>query len=105
MFSVEEFKIYCCRVCGFCYRDDPELASDLPWGPKGDNFDFELCVCCGCEFGYDDYKKSKIRTKRTAWKEGGFSFLIEKFRPVEWNPGEQIKQIPEEFLFENGDFC
>jgi hypothetical protein len=42
----DEDASYCCRICG--------LKQDFkPWGEDGKTPAFEICSCCGVEFGND----------------------------------------------------
>ncbi len=42
-----------CRVCGL-YIDD------LPWGEDGNCPTYEICSCCGVEFGNEDYTVESV---------------------------------------------
>lgn len=37
-----------CRICGL-------YSEDKPWGEDGHCPTYDICPCCGCEFGYEDY--------------------------------------------------
>lgn len=37
-----------CRVCGLYIEDEP-------WGKDGSCPTYEICSCCGVEFGNEDY--------------------------------------------------
>lgn len=47
---------YLCPVCGYGMEDPPS--------------DFNICPCCGTEFGYHDANTS-TNTLRAAWLRGG----------------------------------
>jgi hypothetical protein len=74
-----------CPVCGF--PDLPEAAYqvDLP--------SFEICVCCGTQFGYDDSTLS-FGELRKKWIEGGCNWWgnLEQ-RPELWNPERQLRSV------------
>ncbi|MGE9310821.1 hypothetical protein ACLOAU_04225 [Niabella sp. CJ426] len=80
-----------CRVCGF--QND-----DLPWGEDGNSPTFEICPCCGVEFGNEDYTKESTMEYRKKWIHEGARWFSPRERPTEWNREEQFKNIPAEFL-------
>ena len=55
--------LYKCRVCGFRH-------SYMPWGPKGRTPTYDICDCCGAEFGYEDFTYESIRGHLERWKRG-----------------------------------
>jgi hypothetical protein len=38
-----------CRCCGWSFGDY------FPWGEDGMSPTYDICDCCGCESGYQDY--------------------------------------------------
>ena len=46
-----------CRVCGY-YIDD------LPWGKEDNCPTYEICPCCGVEFGNEDCTKESTKQYR-----------------------------------------
>ena len=58
-----------CRVCGF------ELGFH-PWGEDGTDPSFDICPCCGTEFGYQDTLLSAIIKARQRWIDRGTRWLI-----------------------------
>jgi len=83
-----------CRVCGFCYSDY------YPWGEDGSTPTYDICVCCGCEFGFDDDEMAcgkSIQAYRSTWINGGAIFFMPSERPENWNLEDHLKNIPEEF--------
>lgn len=46
-----------CRVCGL-------HIDDLPWGQDGNSPTYDICPCCGVEFGYEDYTAESARRYR-----------------------------------------
>ncbi|MGN6435868.1 MAG: hypothetical protein ACTHMM_05010 [Agriterribacter sp.] len=80
-----------CKVCGF-YNDAP------PWGEDGDSPTFEICPCCGVEFGNEDYTKESTKEYRKKWIDGGTKWFNPRERPEKWNLEEQLKNIQSEFL-------
>lgn len=49
-----------CRVCGY-------LPEDPPWGASGDLPSFEICPCCGLEWGYEDSGLLSTQRFRARW--------------------------------------
>ena len=82
-----------CRVCGFQYDDY------YPWGENGQLPTYDICDCCGAEFGYDDDIGAcgePIQTYRSKWINGGAKFFRPSERPENWNLEDQLKNIPNE---------
>ena len=76
-----------CHVCGF----------DLgypPWGEDGRTASFDICPCCGCEFGYEDCRESGVVSHRERWAQSGYKWFDPKERPADWNSSEQMKAVP-----------
>jgi hypothetical protein len=78
---------YFCRICGL-EQEDP------PWGEDGKTASFEICCCCGVEFGYEDVLLEGIQEYRKDWIEEGGEWSDSSHRPLNWNLNEQLKQIP-----------
>ena len=76
-----------CRVCGY-------LLEDPPWGDTGTNPSFEICPCCGVEFGYEDCTLDAIRAYRKKWLDAGAEWFDADERPDNWNVEAQIGLIP-----------
>ncbi|MDE0547415.1 hypothetical protein [Microbacterium sp. C7(2022)] len=53
-----------CRVCGY----EP---ADAPWGADGTEPSWEICPCCGVEFGYEDASAAGVRKYRERWVAAG----------------------------------
>lgn len=76
---------FSCPVCGFDglgapHRDRLGCAS------------FDICPCCGTEFGYDDASRSHADLRR-AWRQGGARWRSRSSPPpAGWNPAEQMKR-------------
>lgn len=79
-----------CRVCGY-YSDD------LPWGEDGNSPSYEICICCGVEFGNEDYTIDSVRLYRKRWIENGSNWFFSKFKPVDWDMEKQFENIPEDY--------
>lgn len=66
-----------CPVCGFTGLVDPPA-------------DFEICPCCGTEFGFDDDLKSHAEL-RMEWVMGGMHwFSNANHAPPNWDPVNQL---------------
>jgi hypothetical protein len=70
-----------CPVCNWPeIKEDPGLHT------------YEICPCCGCEFGNDD----EIRTHaelRSQWVGGGMKWWSKYNQPSEgWDPVEQLNR-------------
>lgn len=79
-----------CRVCGF-------YMEDLPWGDDGNCPSYEICPCCGVEFGNEDYTIESTKKYREDWIKGGASWFEKKGKPENWNLEVQLKNIPDEY--------
>lgn len=79
-----------CRVCGLL-QDEP------PWGDDGLVPSFEICPCCGAEFGYEDVSLNPVMRKRRQWLEAGAKWTMPRFKPPAWNLPRQLDDIPSDF--------
>lgn len=75
-----------CRVCGLAQVDPP-------WGADGKSPSFELCDCCGVEFGYDDATPTAIEASRSRWLESGAKWVRAGEQPRGWDLSRQLAQI------------
>lgn len=69
-----------CLVCGY---------DEMPHPPR----DYNICPCCGVEFGLDDAFESH-RELRDAWLQEGapwFSSEHPFVRPVNWDAWDQLE--------------
>jgi hypothetical protein len=81
---------YHCPACGF-------LHDYKPW--DGESASFNICACCGIQFGYTDAaggnineRKNKYISWRKNWIENGMKWSsIGIKQPVNWNPFDQLK--------------
>ncbi len=76
---------YPCPVCGW-----PEL--ELPPRGEGGEASFEICPCCGFEFGYDDDSEGLTYGQaRAQWIAGGMKWWSEsRMAPVDWDAAGQL---------------
>ncbi len=75
-----------CRVCGY-------LLDFPPWGDDGHTASFEICPCCGVEFGYEDSTKDSAKKYRQAWISKGASWFEPQKQPSNWNLDQQLDAI------------
>lgn len=80
-----------CRVCGY-------YINDLPWGKDGNCPTYEICPCCGVEFGNEDCTKESTKQYREKWINEGAKWFEHEKKPLKWNNEEQFFNIPQEFL-------
>jgi hypothetical protein len=80
-----------CRVCGLDIESDP-------WRENGEAPTYEICPCCGVEFGNEDYNLQSVRDYRTKWLGNGAKWFERMEKPDNWDLEEQMKKVPMEFL-------
>ncbi len=73
-------KISNCPICG------------LPWSESIDEEEirhsYQICECCGCEYGYDDNP-----AYRDNWLKQDSPWFNPKQRPADWKLAEQLLHI------------
>lgn len=87
---MSESSINHCRVCGW-YMMDP------PWGEDGLTPTYEICPCCGVEFGNEDYTKESTLEYRKKWLSNSAKWFKERMKPDNWNLEKQMKNIPDKY--------
>lgn len=75
-----------CRVCGLEHHG-------LPWGPDGTKPSFEICLCCGTEFGNEDATHEGVRRAREKWMRSGYAWADPLLKPHGWQPDFQVEQL------------
>jgi hypothetical protein len=80
-------ELYVCRVCGL-------QQDELPWGEDGNTPSFNICDCCGTEFGYHDATLTAIKNTRSKWIAQGTKWFNPKAKPEIWVLKEQLQKIP-----------
>ena len=78
---------YICPVCGY-----PEL-SNPAWDIKTGTPSFDICSCCGCEFGYHDVTPHTKEKYRNDWVNNGANWFKPELTPLQWNLREQLVRI------------
>ena len=93
-----------CTVCGF-YLGVPGWFFDVEYGNQYHaNYDV-ICPSCGTQFGAEDWAETKEevmknhRKLRKLWIEENMQWQSKTEQsPPNWNPLEQLKNIPKELL-------
>jgi len=75
-----------CRVCGY-------VLNFFPWGLYDNQPTFELCPCCGVQFGVMDENIMLVRKERAEWIAKGSPWLEPSKKPENWSLAEQLNQI------------
>ena len=81
---------FICPVCGFKgLEENPYANSKEP--------SFEICACCGYEFGFDDSSdtsaEKSYQTYREKWIKEGANWLLPQFMPSDWQLNKQLENI------------
>ena len=74
-----------CPVCGYNGLHEPAY----------DRFgcsSFEICPCCGTEFGYQDAGRSHESLRRE-WIAKGMPWHFPDARPARWDPVQQLRSV------------
>lgn len=79
-----------CRVCGYGLPIPP-------WGADGRSPTWEICPCCGTEFGYEDCTPTSTRSAREKWIANGKKWFDATKKPANWSFDSQSEDIPDEF--------
>lgn len=81
---LNEAGLYTCPVCGWAGLEDP------PYNRFG-NPDYDICPCCGVEYGYQDADGNHARL-RALWIEEGMIWHHPGSAPppVGWDPIAQL---------------
>lgn len=76
-----------CPVCGY------PLGDYNPWGDDGNTPTYNICPCCGVEWGNEDYTPESRMEYRNKWIAGGAKWFDPQKKPANWNLEEQLKNI------------
>jgi hypothetical protein len=80
-----------CRVCGL-------LLDTAPWGDDETTPTYEICPCCGVEFGNEDYTIESSWDFLKQWLSTGANWFDKSERPPDWSLQSQLAQIPKKYL-------
>ena len=89
-------KRYICPICGHPYLEEGPLqfienGKEIVSYSKGAPT-FEICPCCGVEFGYDDNEFS-WEDLRKKWIEHGAIWSRKIEKPKNWNLNKQLLNL------------
>ena len=80
-----------CPVCGM-HLDSAAWTDGLA--------SFDICPCCGTQFGYDDccggdaaVRRAWYRQARKAWVAGGMRWWSSHKPPAGWDPVRQLAMV------------
>lgn len=76
-----------CPVCGYAELSQP------PYDPETKVATFDICPCCGCEFGYNDATPEAKRRYLRDWIQRGTPWFDPKLKPLHWNLKKQLLSI------------
>jgi hypothetical protein len=78
---------YICPVCGF-----PEL-NEPPFGVSSEP-SYEICSCCGFEFGFDcgDDKQTFAKFRQN-WLAHGAPWFMPGLKPIGWDVEKQLGNL------------
>jgi len=79
-----------CRVCGFFMKDPP-------WGVDGKSPNYEICPCCGVEFGNEDYTVESTKEYRNKWLSKSIRFCDKDTKPKDWDFEKQMRNLPKDY--------
>jgi len=78
---------YICEICGYAELEYP------PWGEDGKNPSYNICPCCGVEFGYEDCTTESKLKYFNKWAESGYKWFKPEKKSKEWDLKKQLKNI------------
>ena len=79
-----------CRVCGLHLQEPP-------WGENGTDPNWEICPCCGVEFGYEDQTVESANRFRNEWIANGAVWFENSEKPIDWKLEHQLDKRPNGF--------
>jgi hypothetical protein len=74
-----------CYVCGLDQEEDIHFLTST------------ICSCCSEQYSLSEIDLGWIRSLRQEWIDAGYPWFRPEERPENWNPLEQMKQIPEKY--------
>ncbi|WP_235591764.1 hypothetical protein [Pseudomonas syringae] len=77
-------QMYICPVCGYPDLDEPAYDS---FGCAS----YNICPCCGVEFGYDDSTIAHFQLREKWISEGMQWWSKHQTKPDDWDPLKQLK--------------
>ncbi len=80
-------KHYTCPVCGF------DKLKELPYD-QGNLPSYEICPCCGFEFGLDGVNNQIAFTDfRQRWIKNGANWFMPRLKPNNWDFKKQLNNL------------
>jgi len=80
-------KYYVCSVCGFDGLKEPPYSEEKE--PS-----YEICPCCGFEFGFDGANIQIVLTDfRQRWIKNGAHWFIPRLEPKNWDIKRQLSNL------------
>lgn len=77
---------YHCPVCGL-------PLNFAPWGEDGKSPTYEICPCCGVEWGNEDYTLDSLQAYRHKWLASGAEWCNSQKKPQDWSLELQLRNI------------
>lgn len=78
---------YICPICGYYGLNEPA------WLEDGITSSFEICPCCGTEFGYHDCKPEGKKKQYEQWVSRKYEWHFPQDKPKDWDLDKQLKNI------------
>lgn len=79
--------MYICLVCGY------DKLSQIPYDVNN-NPSYEICDCCGFEYGYDDLSNGDTyESYRKKWIESGARWFNQSKQPINWSLEQQLNVL------------
>ena len=76
---------FLCPICGYPELDEP--AYDPTYGVPS----FDICACCGYEFGYGDPTEQAAKERfLKSWIEFGTPWFRPDLKPSNWSAKDQL---------------
>ena len=85
-FEINDVDFYC-RVCGY-------ESGDRPWGDDGHLPSFDMCPCCGVEWGYEDNGLFSTERYRNLWIEKGAPWFSRHIQSDSLSFDERMRRSP-----------
>lgn len=90
-FNAKNNQLYICRICG-----SEQL--EAPQSEDGESPTYDICDCCGVEFGYEDSTLKGIKMYRSKWLDNGAKWYHKKSEPESWSLEEQLSHMQVKYL-------
>lgn len=76
--------MFICPVCGY------DKLNEEPYDDDG-NPSYEICNCCGFEFGYDEGKD--FANYQEKWIKNGAVWFNTQVKPIDWDLNKQLANL------------